>query len=78
MEVYHIERNYDFSVKAVMQNMESYQKFVLHRLANIPITLTTFKAHLYYPITNTQPLLISKFKISNYNWSKSNAQSLSF
>ena len=60
MEVYHIERNYDFSVKAVMQNMESYQKFVLHRLANIPITLTAFKAHLYYPITNTQPLLISK------------------
>ncbi|MBD0725463.1 hypothetical protein B6A10_09760 [Flavobacterium sp. L1I52] len=36
MEVYHIERNYDFSVKAVMLNMESYQKFVLHQLANIP------------------------------------------
>ncbi|KQB41893.1 AsnC trans reg domain containing protein [Flavobacterium daejeonense] len=36
MKVYHIGKNYDFSVKAVMQNMKSYQKFLLHQLANIP------------------------------------------
>ncbi|WP_026715286.1 Lrp/AsnC family transcriptional regulator [Flavobacterium daejeonense] len=36
MEVYHIGENYHFLVKVVMQNMESYLKFVLHRLSDIP------------------------------------------
>ena len=36
MEVYHIGGNYDFLIKVVTQDMETYQKFVLHKLSNIP------------------------------------------
>ncbi len=36
MEVYHIGGTYDFLVKVMMRDMEAYQKFVLHKLSNIP------------------------------------------